>query len=362
VAGVVLLALAVIAPKPETPLAYAQPRTHPTPDGNVLVGVLGLFHPRQFEISAFASQALVVRAGGEIVILERSSGIDSATIQFSDAQIVVTARNRVLKAASLSVTGRKNESVDFILAIPGKIAREYHGTLQIEPTGGNLLAIVTLDLETAVASVVAAESIAGTPVEALKAQAIATRSYFVSGRGRHHDFDFCDTTHCQFLRNPPARGSVVDRAVDSTRGLILEYNSHVFPAMYTHSCSGRTQVPADLGLTIGTYPYYSVPCDYCRLHPVHWSTRISAPNAATLRNSDESSRLSIGRRLGWSVVPSNSFSTMKDGEQVVVEGIGHGHGMGLCQSGAKAMAEQGASFHDILSHYYPNTSIVPWRN
>jgi stage II sporulation protein D len=95
---------------------------------------------------------------------------------------------------------------------------------------------------------------------------------------------------------------------------------------------------------------------------VHWSTRISAPNAATLRNSDESSRLSIGRRLGWSVVPSNSFSTMKDGEQVVVEGIGHGHGMGLCQSGAKAMAEQGASFHDILSHYYPNTSIVPWRN
>src|SRR6266571_2973368 len=61
-----------------------------------------------------------------------------------------------------------------------------------------------MDRETATASVVAAENTPDTPLEALKAQAVAARSYFVAGRGRHHDFDFCDTTHCQFLREPPS--------------------------------------------------------------------------------------------------------------------------------------------------------------
>jgi len=326
------------------------------------VGVLGLFHPREFELSATTGQALVLQGGGETVILEKSSGIGSATMQFSGAQVLVNAGARRLKAPSLAVSGRKNEPVDFTLAIPGKITRQYHGTLQIEASGSNLLAVLTLDLETAVASVVAAESSAGTPVEALKAQAIATRSYLVSGRGRHHDFDFCDTTHCQFLRNPPAPGSIVAQAVDATRSLLLEYNSHAFPAMYTNSCSGHTRTPADLGLSAGTYPYYSVACEYCRLHPMRWRTRISVRDATSLRSSDESSRLRIDRRMGWSTIPSNSFSATKDGDQVVMSGTGRGHGIGLCQSGARALAERGASFRDILSHYYPNTSVVPWRN
>ena len=78
--------------------------------------------------------------------------------------------------------------------------------------GGELVPVVSMDLETAVASVVAAEQVAGTPLEALKAQAVATRSYFVATRGRHRGFDFCDTTHCQFLREPPASGHPAARA------------------------------------------------------------------------------------------------------------------------------------------------------
>src|SRR6266516_4712175 len=92
--GVVLLVLALIGPKSETPPAYAQPGRHPAPDGNVGVGVLGLFHPREFELSATTGQALVLQGGGETVILEKSSGIGSATMQFSGAQVLVNAGAR----------------------------------------------------------------------------------------------------------------------------------------------------------------------------------------------------------------------------------------------------------------------------
>jgi stage II sporulation protein D len=208
--------------------------------------------------------------------------------------------------------------------------------------------------------VVAAESALDTPLEALKAQAIAARSYFVAGRGRHHDFDFCDTTHCQFLREPPAPSAAVSKSVAATHDLVLAYNSELFAAMYTRSCSGQTRTPAELGFRSASYPYYSVQCKYCRAHPVRWVSRLSAQDAAALHSSDEAARLNIVRRLGWAAVPSNDFVVLKERDQILLKGTGQGHGIGLCQAGAKAMAAEGADFRQILSHYYPNTTIVNW--
>jgi stage II sporulation protein D len=326
----------------------------------VRIGVLGLFHPRQLTISALAGQALVVRAGENPVVLEESSGLNSASVLISADGVFLVAGSRRIQAAALTVSGRENEPADFVLAVPGKITRRYRGTLEIKPSAAGLLAIVAMDRETAVASVVAAESAPDTPLEALKAQAVAARSYFVASRGRHHDFDFCDTTHCQFLREPPAPESAAANAAAATRDLVLAYNSQPFAAMYTRSCSGRTRTPADLGLPTTTYPYYSVECKYCRAHPVHWVSRVSAQDAARLRSSDEAARLRVVRRLGWAAVPSNDFAAQAQGDQVVLTGTGRGHGVGLCQAGAKAMAQEGADFRQILSHYYPNTTIANW--
>jgi stage II sporulation protein D len=326
----------------------------------VHIGVLGLFHPLQFTVSAPAGSALVLHAGQESIVLEKSSGIDSATVRISGSDVVVSAGIRLVRASQLTVTGRKNEPVNFVLAVPGKIVRRYHGTLQIKPIAGTLTAVVAMDLETAVASVVAAESAPDTPFEALKAQAVAARSYFDAGHGRHHNFDFCDTTHCQFLRQPPEPGSAAARAVAATRDLVLAYDSHPVAAMYTRSCSGHTRTPEELRLSPAAYPYYSVECKYCRAHPVRWSSRVSARDAATLRTPDESARLNIDRRLGWSAVPSNNFVEKIENDQITLEGTGEGHGIGLCQSGAKAMAEAGADFRHILTHYYPNTTVVAW--
>jgi len=353
------LSVLVFTPVCSLVLARGTSLSHSS-DADVRIGVLGLFHPVELKVSASASSALVVRAGEELLVLEKSSGVDSAAVRISDRQVMVTAGSRVVRASELTVTGRNGEPVDFVLAVPEKITRHYHGTLKIKPSAGSLIAIVVMDRETAVASIVAAESTPETPIEALKAQAVAARSYLVASRGRHREFDFCDTTHCQFLREPPAPATAAAQAVAATRGLVLAYDSHPIAAMYTRSCSGHTRTPAELGLAPAAYPYYSVECKHCLAHPARWSSRISAQDAATLRSSNESARLDIDRRLGWSAVPSNDFVVKTERGQTVVEGTGQGHGIGLCQSGAKAMAEEGADFRQILSHYYPNTEIVNW--
>lgn len=331
-------------------------------NSDVRIGVLGLFHPREFALSATAGHALLLQAGTETAILEKSSGTQSATVQISDGALILTTRFRSTPAPAIIVTGRNGEPVDFNLAIANKISRRYHGTLEIRPSAGILLAILRLDRETAVASVVAAESLPDTPLEALKAQAIAARSYLVAGRGRHQEFDFCDTTHCQFLREPPAAASPVAQAVAATRNLVLVYNSHPFPAMYTRSCSGRTHTPAELKMSSASYPYYAVDCKYCPSHPARWTTRLSLLDSVALRNSDELSRLNTGRRLGWDVVPSNDFVASQAGDHLLLQGTGHGHGIGLCQSGARAMALEGAKYEDILNHYYPNTNVITLPN
>jgi peptidoglycan hydrolase-like amidase len=325
---------------------------------NVRIGVLGLFHPREFALSVPGGSALVMHVGGDSVVLEGSSGVNIAHIRVRGDDVVLDAGGRVLRASELTVTSRESGPVDFNLAVPGKIRRHYRGTLELKATSRAVTAVVTMDLETAVASVVAAESEPGTPSEALKALAVAARSYFVAGKGRHRDFDFCDTTHCQFLREPLASNTAAAQAISATRGLVIAYQSQPLAAMYTRSCSGRTRTPAELGLAPAAYPYYSVDCKYCRQHPSRWESRLSAANAVTLHNSNESSRLRLGRSLGWSAVPSNNFVMHKDGEQTVLRGVGQGHGIGLCQAGAKAMALEGADFREILTHYYPNTVII----
>jgi SpoIID/LytB domain protein len=169
-----------------------------------------------------------------------------------------------------------------------------------------------MDRETAVASIVASEMDESAPLEALKAQAVAARSFVAAGQ-RHLNFDFCDTTHCQFLKSPPALASRVTRAVQSTRGMILVYRGKPLAALYSSRCGGRTRSLRDAGMEPGgEYPYYAVPCAWCRRHPL----------------------------TGHS-------------------GIGNsGHGVGMCQHGASGMAGEGASFRQILSHFYPNTQLT----
>jgi len=321
------------------------------------IGVLGLFHPHQLELRAPPGQALVIQAANKIFVLERSSGQDAATIRASGGQLILQVDNQVFQTSMIRAASRSDSPADFTLAVPGKLSRRYHGTLAVKSAAGVLVPVVGMDLETAVASAVQAESDSDTPLEALKAQAVATRSYFVATRRQHHDFDFCDTTHCQFLREPPLPDSDFYRAAFATRGLILVYRDQAVAAMFARSCGGRTRTPQEVGMSNHGYPYFSVTCAYCLRNPRRWTRPVSQSEAEDLNRRGEASRLDIDRRRGWDAVPSNNFIIRRDGDNISLDGQGQGHGIGLCQYGAKAMAQAGSGFREILDHYYPNTTL-----
>jgi len=319
----------------------------------VRISVFGLFHPRAIMVEA--SQPMVAEVAGRDIVTEPGQRI---VLSVAGNRIQLERRETRLVGERVEFASRDGADVEFTLAVPGKIRRRYRGQLAIVVSGRELVPVVSMELETAVASVTAAEAAPGTPMEGLKAQAVAIRSYLVAGGPRHSLSDFCDTTHCQFLKSPPAANTPASQAAEATRGLVLAWQGKPFAAMYSASCAGRTHSLEEIGYAQRDYPYFAVECEYCRRHPERWSATISEEDAATLVKKSDAERLRLARKLGWSTLPSNDYSAKTRGGVVDLFGVGRGHGLGLCERGEAAMAREGKSFREILEHYYPNTSLI----
>jgi len=318
--------------------------------------VLGLFHARELQLEPVGESVLSVTASDAPSTSSRILNGEPAHRQLlfraeGDRVVVGSA-----SAASWTATARDGTSVAFRLTVPGKIHRVYFGQLTLRARNGELLADVAMDRETAVASIVAAEMDSSAPLEALKAQAVATRSFLAAG-ARHLDFDFCDTTHCQFLRSPPHANSRVSQAVQATRGLLIEYRGKPLAALYFSRCGGHTRSLREVGMEPGeSYPYYSVLCFWCRRHPLLWHSTVDSQEP--LKPHDEAERIHAARQWGWSAIPGSDFTATENSSGQQLEGHSLGHGVGLCQFGAIGMARAGATFRQILAHYYPNTSLA----
>lgn len=332
-------------------LAQSQTRT-------VRIGVLSIFHPHELTIAADPTGELLITAGGQRIFLRQGSDCSLLRVRSAGDNLLLSCSSMEIHGGELRASGRNQQTAGIVVTIPGKIKRRYAGVLELKAKSGELFPIVTMDLETAVASVIQAETTPSTPLEALKAQAIVSRSYFVSGGGRHSEFEFCDLTHCQFLREPPGSDSPAANAAALTQGLVLTYEEKPVAAMFTRSCGGRTRTPEEIRVSQKGYPYFSVHCDFCYNNPVRWTRKVSREDAALLTLRGENGRLAIGRRLGWNAVPSNNFTPQESDGEVTLTGVGQGHGVGLCQRGARSMAEGGSDFRAILDHYFPNTRLA----
>jgi stage II sporulation protein D len=319
--------------------------------------VFSLFHPRDLIVAPAQGTALSVRIGERAATVQSNARVRVFRESNRRIEARFSAGGGDLRGTSLVARAADGAAgAHFWLEAPGKLRRLYSGTLEIRPRGAALEAILTMPLETAVASVVQAESPPGAGLEALKAQAVAARSFLVARQAGHADFDFCDTTHCQFLRSPPAPGSAADKAAKATAGLVLTWHDdaaaqdRTLAAMYARSCGGRTRSLREIGAAGSGYQYYAVRCVYCSRHPELWRREgRAAPRS-------ERDRLTFNRIHGWGALPSLPADSGEDGKGTV-RGRGIGHGVGLCQLGAADMARRGAGFAQILAHYYPNTRV-----
>jgi stage II sporulation protein D len=304
--------------------------------------------------------------------------------------------------------------------------------IQVRDSSG---AIVGITLEEYVKGVVGSELPPTWPAAALRAQAVAARTYAVAYLGSRGYV--CSTTDCQ-VWNPGKRNAAADVAVDATRGQILTYQDEAIWAYYSSTCGGQTAAAAapycksvrcwiekdgsrapaldlrDEGAATSFWAGERPPaafCDGSSAFRFGWTAsgasvaaaldrylavlggvtpRYASGQLGELRDLSVAARAASGKatRLrvagpngAWEVGPELSIrsglrasttaaaqrsanlvlSLERDGAaiaRVSVRGGGYGHGAGLCQHGAKGMADRGLDYQAILKHYYDGVELT----
>jgi stage II sporulation protein D len=270
--------------------------------------------------------------------------------------------------------------------------REYAGTLDLLRNGDGIAIVNELPLEDYVAGVVRAEAGDRWPLEALRAQAVAIRTYAIHhrvlGAGKPYHL-VASTAHQQFAgRVPPT--SPIWTAVAETAGQILLWDGEPFPAFYHTDSGGFTEDPRTVFAAKNMPALRPVRSPFSAGSPhYYWTLEVKlAELADMLRRQDlavgavtgiEVTERSLSLRAAWVAVhgtrgtvrlrgndfrravgydslKSTLFAVAVHGEVAQFAGRGYGHGVGLCQWGAKTMAEQGYSSRQILEFYYPGTT------
>ena len=316
----------------------------------VSISVFGLFAPTTLEILAPSAAMVEVSSNDRTWTIE---GHSSARVTLADGLISIDSPTGTATAGSVTAFGRAG----VVLSVSGRIERRFEGRLAIRSRKDRLQALVSLPIESAVAAILGGESGQHLPFETLKAQAIVSRSYLLAAP-RHSKFDFCDTTHCQYVADTPGPDSPIARAVAATDGQLLSANGRIVTAMYSRSCSGKTVSSDEAGLPNTDYRFVSVECPICKHDPERWGSRLTVAQAAQVsRALDEPGRLVAAAKLGWNKLPSTLFEIGGDPQSPTIRGEGRGHGVGLCQRGAEGLAKRGWNAECILAHYFPGSSI-----
>lgn len=276
--------------------------------------------------------------------------------------------------------------------------RWYRGRTQIVPTGKGLSAINYVDLEKYLYSVLGSEMDGGWPQEALKAQAVAARSYALHERQKSGNsvYDVGDTQGWQVYKGVATESSGTYAAVNATTGQVLTYNGEFILAAFHSASGGHTENVEDVW--VDPLPYLRGVPDYDQGTPGYqWRKSFSRAEisrlisgvgnvvAMTAESTTPRGRImtmkvagdggtrslngdSLAQTLGlrstrFTVIPQGAKPPSKGNAKsppttFVFQGFGYGHGIGMSQWGAYNLAQQGVPYTSILAHYYRGASLA----
>ena len=274
------------------------------------------------------------------------------------------------------------------LSLGGK---RYRGAMVLRVEKGRLLAINRLDMESYLYGVLPREVPAGWPANALKAQAVAARTYAYSQLERSNDlpYDVESTVMSQVYGGRDAEHASTNQAVEDTRGEVMLYGSQVVVAYFHSHSGGYTEDPANVwGASL---PYliskedpfspkargmdWEAAYDWSAFEAVLVKAFPHLGNVRGVRILERSGnrvkRLQIvgssrsvdlsGNRFRLLLDPaklkSTAFTMKRTGRSIVFEGKGYGHGVGMSQWGAMAMADAGYDYRRILNFYYSGVTM-----
>ena len=271
--------------------------------------------------------------------------------------------------------------------------RKFKGNIQfIKKDNLHLLVVNQINLEDYIKGILYHESSHYWPIEALKAQAIASRTYAVyqMQENRAKDFDVTSDVYSQVYGGSTSERYRTNKAVEETLALIITYQDKPIPAYFHATCAGHTEDASVLWKT-DLAPLKGVACDFCKESPhYNWhyvifigelreelknagynlgmikeiqilgrnnSGRVTELNLVTDRNELKIPAKDLRNIVGPDLIRSTKFNVSIEGQDAIFEGSGWGHGVGLCQWGAYFMAKQGWEAKKILQYYYPGTDV-----
>ena len=275
--------------------------------------------------------------------------------------------------------------------------RAYTGSVQLMRTGpGRISAVNCIGLEDYVKGVAVRETSHYWPMEALKAQVVAFRTFAVYKQQESgaRDFDVTADVFSQGYGGRAAERYRISDAADQTKGEVLFYAGKILPAFFHSTCAGRTEDAAELW-KLDIPPLKGVACGFCKESPhFSWKAAVSKekireglskkyPGIPLAKEVAVRARNASGRAtmvmvttekgdfavpakdfrllIGQDIIRSTLFTVSAREKEFFFEGTGWGHGAGLCQWGAYFMAKKGADYHKILSHYYPRSVLQKIR-
>jgi stage II sporulation protein D len=274
--------------------------------------------------------------------------------------------------------------------------RSYRGKILLMPEGTTVRVINEISIEEYLYSVVSAEMPSSWPGEALKAQAVAARTYahYNADHPRNSNFDLYDDTRSQVYGGTSTETAATRQAVDATRGLVMMHGGKVILAYFTSNNGGST---ADPQFVFGaSYPYLKANKDDAskaqplgqwvrpfqisdvenalqksgyavsgirRIIPVKTcpsgrlvQLTLEHANGKVTLNTRTQFRRAINEHVKPVISPENVPEILMAinivGSRIEMAGGGFGHGVGLSQYGARGLAQSGATFREILGKYY----------
>lgn len=326
-----------------------------------------------------ASEITLAGKGLEVRRLE--AGEKYAKAPGGRSVVYVSGEKMMMDGAEVKdADGVKFQSEDFV-----KVADQpVRGQIEIRRSGKGLIAINVLPLEDYLAAVLPSEMPRSFPIEALKAQAVAARTYAVRRKieAWGKPYHMGATVLHQVYGGAKAEDAKTRQIVQATRGEVLVWKMEPIEAYFSASCGGHTESGQEaLGRPL---PYLtSVECA-CESQPnAKWELTLGAKDFKSLGKAvsqvkvlerTETGRarkvllasasgtkvvsgVDLRRILGYDKVRSLDFEAEAKGSTFTFKGQGHGHGTGMCQWGAKAYAEQGWDYRKILEHYYQGAEL-----
>jgi len=380
----------------EAPAPKRVPRgVYPT---HVKVRVLSRYDLKDVEISSPLGKLKALKQGEPLQEAFWPPGTP-LQLRAKESQLDVIVGNSIVTVDQVMVEAPVNSFLTVHMG--GELQRRFAGRLSVRSSKGALSFIEELPLEEYVQGVLEAEIPYGFPPEALKAQAVLIRTFALKNLDRHakEGYHLCDLTHCQAYAGREKNSRTFEEAVKATKSMTLAYVFKPVEALYHSTCGGHTSafhrvfgggkmIPYLMGVDDLNYCGKSPHQEWESSIPLKIMEEVLKKDLQTnprgeIRNlkavdREQNGRVFtlalegkrnfdlsvtqfmsvIGRYLGWSKIKSNWFDAEVKDAEAHFKGRGLGHGVGMCQWGARGMAEAGKKFDEILFHYFPTTNLI----